>query len=387
MRYAYISIMFSLLCLSSSQIFAQTSSNISDAKSAMQEEDFLGALALYQACIKQDSLEISCLQGGGIAAYKAGNFRVAKELLLKLEQVDTSNTTAHRQLASIYELEENIPKAIKYCNKIIAGDSTNSTYLRKLGQLYLKSEFRTESFKYFSHAYRINPDDYYTIKGLIEIFMGNKQYEEADSILTIALEKDTNNIQLILLSARSKYIQKDHSTTVEYMEKIRGKLDLNSYYNTMLGFSYLQIDSLDKAIHHLSKSLIEKGDKEHASYYLANAYEKKGDMENALKYYQDAIKAGTSNDLGLYHRNMAKIYNDDDKMKKAIYHYEKTYEYRKDPLMLFFLARCSDRYYKDKSIAVRYYKKYEKSNHNNQEYKEYANQRRIYLMEQIHLSK
>ena len=352
-----------------------------------QAEDFSLALSQAKDCINQDSSNYTCYEIAGLAAFKLGNFLECKNAFLKAEELEPENKVILKQLASVYEQEENVPKAVKYYNRLLKQDSLNAVYLRKLGQLYMKSDIKVDAFKYFSKAYEINSNDFYTIKGLVELLTINEQFEQADSILTEALRIDSTNIQYTLLAARNNYIQKDYEATIEKMESLRGRLDLSNYYNKLTGFSYLQVDSLDKAIFHLSKSLVDEPRPEHACYYLGIAYEKKEEMELALAFYNKALTAGISKDIDLYHRNLARIYKENNQLKEAVHHYTEATKYNDDPLLLFLLAQACDEYYADKNIAIRYYKKYEHSDHDNKSYKKYAQERRVYLKEVVHLSK
>ncbi len=353
---------------------------------AYQSEDYPLALRLAKECIELDSNNYQCYEKAGLAAFRLGNFLECKNALLKAEEIQPENKLVLKQLASVYEQEENVPKAIKYYNQLLKQDSLNAVYTRKLGQLFMKADMMHDAFPYFAKAYSLNANDFYTIKGMVEILTTNKQYELADSILTEALIVDSTNIQFTLLSARSAYIQKKYNKTIEQIESLRGRLDLNNYYNKMTGFSYLQVDSLDRAIFHLSKSLVDEPRPEHASYYLGIAYEKKGEPELALEYYEKALMAGISKDTDLYHRQLAKLHKEKNQLKKAIHHYTEATKYDDDPLLWFLLAQVCDDYYKDKNIAIRYYKKFSDSDHENKSYKKYARERSMYLKEQVHLS-
>jgi len=154
-----------------------------------------------------------------------------------------------------------------------------------------------------------------------------------------------------------------------------------------LGYSFLQIDSLDQAILFLERSLVDEKNPENALYYLATAYEKKEDMKMAVYYFERTIEAGVSKNQAIYHKNLGRLFDEENQLKKAIKQYEAAYRYSEDPLMLFYLARASDVYYKDKRIAMRYYDRYSKSDSKNAEYIKYAIDRRKYLKEQNHLSK
>ena len=276
-----------ILLFSSMQIHLHGQTSLD---SLYQAEQYMQALTLAKSCIEADSTDFNCYEKAGLSAFKLGNFLETKKALLKAEELQPDNMQVLKILANVYELEENVPKAIKYYNRMLKKDSTNSIFYRKLGQLFQKADMLHDAFPYYAQAYQLNSNDFFTIKGLVDLLTTNKQYEQADSILTEALLVDSTNIQFKLMSARSSYIQKEYQATVDQIESLRGKLDLNNYYNKMVGFSYLQIDSLDKAIWHLSKSLVDENKPEHASYYLGIAYEKQGDEDLALEYMTKHFK-------------------------------------------------------------------------------------------------
>jgi len=358
-----------------------------EASEAFEAEDFSLALQLAKECIEMDSSMFPCYEIAGLASLRLGNFLECKNAFLKAEELQPENKQVLKKLASVYEQEENVPKAVKYYNRLLKQDSLNAIYLRKLGQLYMKADMKHDAFPYYAKAYKLNSNDFYTITGFVELLNSTKDYDLADSILTEALVIDSTNIKYTLLSARNSYIQKDYIKTIEKIESLQGRLDLNNYYNKMTGFSYIQIDSLDKAIFHLSKSLVRETKPEHACYYLGIAYEKKEEIELALEFYEKALVAGISKDTDLYHRNLARIYKEQNQLKKSIHHYTEAMKYDDDPLIIFLLAQVCDEYYKDKNIAIRYYQKFENSSYESKSYKKYAQERRIYLKEFMHLSK
>ena len=176
-----------------------------------------------------------------------------------------------------------------------------------------------------------------------------------------------------------------YDSTAVVMHSLIGKIDFTNYYNRIMGNSLLQIDSTDKAIWYLEKSLVDESNPEFAHYYLANAYEIKKDFETSIFHYEEAILAGTSNGLHTYHRNLARILKESNQLKEAIENYKWAIKYRSDPLLLLYLAQASDDYYKDKSIAINFYRQYMRSSDENAEYKKYAKDRVQYLKEMQHL--
>lgn len=350
-------------------------------------QDYNGALKAYEQCVIAAPESTICYERAGAAAKQLGETPKAKRLFIQLETLEKENTIALIQLASLYDQEENIPKAIKYYNKLVEIYPENGVYFRKLGQLYSEAKLKKEAFENFAVANKLNPRDLLALRGLVEFHISEKQYISGDSLLSEGLRMDSLNIRLNILMANSKFRQKEYEATALYMDKIRGKYVLKPYHQKMLGYAYIQIDSFDKAIYHLNQALVNDGTKEYAHYNLAVAYEAKEDNETAKYHFEEAVKAGISENIDMYHRNLARLHNEEDNLKAAIPHYQDAYKYSKDPMVLFFLARASDKYYKDKNIAIRYYKKFVDSGYDHPEYIDYSKERKRYLKEQIHLRK
>ena len=359
----------------------------SDMKDAFANQDYVQAVNLSKSCYESDSNNIECLRILAIAANKSGDQATAKTYLHILEKKDSANTDVYVQLASIYDQQQQLPKAIKYYTILNKMLPDNPIYYRKNANLYKGYGDRLESFRLFGKANKLNPRDVLTLKGLAELAIGNEQMLMADSLITVALELDSMDIRMNYLLARSKYKQKQYYEVTEVFDRIRGQVDLSSYYNKMLGYSYLQIDSIDLAISKFQLSLVDENNPEKLHYYLATAYEKKGNMDGAMEHYEKAVKSSISPDLDLYHRNVGRLSLKQNKHKKAFEAYKDAYKYGEDPVLLYYLAAAADNYYKDKSIAIGYYKKYIKSNHNHTEYKDYAEKRVRYLKEIAHQKK
>ncbi len=366
---------------------AQMDNSIIEARKSYDLGDYNEAYIRYKSLIEKDSTTMDYYEKMGLSAVKIGRLLDAKNSFIHITKVDSTHKIAISQLASLYEQEGNTPKAVKYYTQLVKLFPENAVYYRKLAQNYASSGALIDAFRYYSEAYKLNREDLYTIKGISEIFLHNEQYQDADTILTKGLVLDSTNINFHYLISRSKYKQKDYDSTIYYLKQIEGKVDLSPYYNKLYGYSLIQIDSFDQSIYYLNKALRENGSKEYAHYYLATAYENLENLELAEYHYKEALSEGISNNVSNYHRSLAKLKNEENDLKAAIPHYQDAYKYSKDPVLLFYLARASDAYYKDKSIAINYYKKYSKSKHNDDEYKKYAISRARTLSEYMHQSK
>lgn len=382
MKYA-----FSLLLLCSMSLFAQSKSELAAVHAEYAQQNYQQALDGYQAYLSKDSSSIISLERGGLSAYKLGDLVKARELLIALEARDSSHIVGLKTLAAIYEQQKNTPKAIKYYTRLTGLSPMDGYLQRKLGQQYRNAGLNRLAFEHFNKASELNPRDMLAIDGLAELTMLEKKYPAADSILWKGLAMDSMHIDFNLLLATSKFRQKAYDSTAYYMMRIRGKIDFRPHQSRMLGYAFIQLDSLDLAIDYLSRAIMDEGTKEYAHYNLGVAYEKKLNTEFAIHHFNEALKAGISDNVDLYHRNLARLYNRSENLKAAIPHYKDAYKYGEDPIVLFYLGRASDAYYADKDIAIRYYKKFVNSGYDHEEYKTYAKDRARQLIELKHQQK
>ena len=367
--------------------YAQTNAELAtSAEQAFSSGDYMKAVENSEACINKDSTNAECMIVLANAAVKLGDFALAKKSFHALEELDSTYLGSYIHLASIYEQQQRIPRATKYYNILNKMVPDNPVYFRKNAKLYGSIGDKQEAFRLYAKANKLNPKDALTLKGLAEICLANNQVQMADSLIRKGIDVDRENISLYYLLSRSKYKQKQYDSVTVILESIQGMVDLNSYYNKLLGYSYLQIDSVDLAIHKLQLALVDEEESEKLHYYLASAFEKKENEEGAMYHFAKAVEFGKSPDLDLYHRNLARLANNAKDYKTALAHYKDAYKYGKDPVVLYYLATISDIYYKDKSIAMNYYKKYMKSGHAHEAYQEYASSRLQYLKEQKHQS-
>ncbi len=380
--------LITLSCLIVAQVLnSQEASRHVTADSLFAKADYVSAFDEYNKLVLSGDTSLHTLSRAGLSAHKMGRLNYAKDYFIQIDTLYEAPKSILSTLAGIYEQENNTPKAIKYYTKIVNQFPDDPIYYRKLGRQYYGAKLYRYAKTFYNEALNLNPFDQYALKGLAEIYIVEDKHLEADSLLWKGLTQDSTNHHYALLIANSKYRQKAYDSTTYYMEKVIGRVDFRAHESKILGYAYLQIDSLDQAVFYLTRALDDSSTKEYAHYHLAIAYEKLEEAENAIYHFQKALEEGISSNIDIYHRNLGRIYSKNANNKDAIPHYQDAYKYGDDPLVLFYLGRASDQYYKDKNIAVRYYQKYMNSADTNDSYKSYAKGRVRLLKEQLHFGK
>ncbi len=352
------------------------------ARSFVQKDNYASALEALKECPSNDCnfLKADLYQ-------RTGQNKHAKPLLDSLLLDSTYKLAAHRILAKIFEAELNPPKAIKHYTALVNNDSSNALYHRKLGLLYLKSGYTLEAEKYYNEAHRLNPKDIVTLNALAELYFATSRIELADSLSNKSLDLDPENIKVQLINSKIAYKLKDYPKVAQQLRWVKGRIDLDEYFNKIYGFSLVKVDSFDRAIHTLHQILLNNPNAESVHYYLGIAYENLDEMEDAKFHFGRALETGISKQTALYHNKLATLAEEEKDWPLAIKHYKKSLDYKTDPENYFMLALATDNYYKDKSTCVRYYTKYLNTDHQNKEWKKYALERKNYLKEIAFLKK
>lgn len=355
--------------------------------SLLNQQNYMLAAIIYTSCYLSDTIDKKPMVSLANCYMQLGDYTLAKKYYHQLEVDSLYKIESISKLAIIYESQQNLPKAIKYYRAISMVYPENPIYLRKLGNLYLQGRETKQALESYQKAYQINPRDLLTIQGLTEFYLNGDDLGKADSLANNGIKIDSNNVGLLLLKSRIRYRARDYSTTAEILHKLTYQTELNNFYNKLLGYSFIQIDSIDKAIYHLQKSLLDENDPEYALFYLALAHEKKKEFSKAEWFFQEAAKAGISDNMSQYHRGLARIYTHQQAHSKVIDHYQKSLEYQADPEVYFFMGNAAEQMSKRKNKAIQYYQQYLKSGHKNDEWRRISTARIKVLKENEFMNK
>lgn len=317
--------------------------------------------------------------------YNNGEFLAAKNLGELILKEDSLNYEVIDVLSKIYDNEQHLPKAIKYSLQKFKIDSSALT-ARKIGGLFRDAGNISSALPYFNYAFYKNEKDILAIKGLVECYFTLEDMENAKKYLDHGLLLDDKNLSIQLWNARLSYKLKDFANVVRSLKSVQKERDLDNYYLRLIGYSFIQIDSADQAIIYLNRSLKSNNGIEHAYNYLALAYESKKEPQTAIHYYEEAIKAGLSEKLGMYYRRIASNLIMQEKYKEAIKGFNKSLEFEDNETVHFSIAQCMDKSKYDKKQVIKKYEFYLKQVGNKQsEFSKFAESRVRELKEYLHM--
>jgi tetratricopeptide (TPR) repeat protein len=387
MKHTIHTLLFFLLVLPAAK--AQDSNRLEQAiqegRALTYSYRFDEALLLYNEVYNEHPQNLRLLLQMGYCHQQMGRYPDAKLFYGEALKVDSLNTKALSAVGSIYEQERNFRQAKQYFNQLTSIDSTNAYYYKRLGKLSLQTNQALPALAYYLKAHELNGADIAVITRLSDLYLAMGQLDGAEQMIRKGLSLDGKNIQLLQAQARLHHKRKAHEEVVETVERTMALGDTSNYYQMLLGVAYLQVDSTDRAIHHLEQIVARKKDTEHTHHYLGLAYRNKKDYPQSRLHLEKAIEKGLSPKLGDYYRELGGLHDQQGDWKAAITQYEKALDYGAGIDVRFQLARAADQYYRDKSIAQRHYQRY--LDRGGEQYAAYARQRLEQIREIIHFQK
>lgn len=327
---------------------------IKKADQFIQEFQFDKALRVLND--PKDSANISVISRKGHCYFRLGNFGQAILQYEKILAIDSTQTNALFQLAQLYSRNTQFEEAEQCFVKLIAIDSTNSFYRKQYGVLATQTSSLVNATLQFKEAIKYNPRDVEAYILLSNTLLEMEFYGALDTILTEAITR-IKSPQLKLLLAKTYLGQERYREVIETTQSIM-KGDTIPTYARLLGISYFELQEYDKAIPCMDFLIRHGMGVEWVYYYMGVSLREVNQIDSSIAYLNKAVDKGISENIHNYYSQLASTYEAKKDFKNAIKYYKAAYETSKADILLYHLARNYDEYYKDKTQAIQYYKRY-----------------------------
>ena len=353
-----------------------------EASSLMENFQFDPALERLTSCYRYDSENQDYLLKIAYCHQQMGRYRDAKLYYGEVLKVDSNQLRAINALASIATRQANHRQAQIYFQQLISIDSTNGYYFKQAAYNAVRRGAILDAAHLFLEALNRNPEDMESIDQLADIYIALDDLKSAQQIVDNGLNLDQKNLKLLYNRARIYQKQQNHEGVVETLRSTLEQGDTTDYYQMMIGVAFLRLDSLDQGIFHLEQVVNREKADDKTYHYLGLGYFRKDSIGRSKSYFELAIAAGTAPRMYAYQGDLGLLYDKKKQLRKAIEHYKKSVEARPVPEYIFHLAHASDRYYKDKRIALERYQEYFRTE--DKKYRNFTAQRIEQLKEHLH---
>lgn len=345
---------------------------IAQADSLMTNFQFEKALNILQ---RADSVDKDILLRLGQCNFRLGASGGAIDPFERVLHLDSANITALNHLGQLYARDGDFTKALSCFVKLIQLDSANAYYFKQAGAMATRLNAISRAQQWYTQALRLNARDTESSVALANTLMVMEQYESVDSIVQAAMILEPTFKPLILLNARSAFEQRQYRTVVTTLNRLLESTDTTASTARLLGISYFHLGEYEKLISCMQFLVTNKYDFEWVYYYMGVAFRELGDAKGSVSWLKLAVEKSISENTSVYYAQLGQSYEGAGDHPAAIKAYRAAYEFSKDGILLYHLARNYDVYYKDKSTAVAYYQRYLESDDTIRLAREYAKKR------------
>jgi tetratricopeptide (TPR) repeat protein len=367
-----------LICLNGI-VSAQQSSKSDDALllEYYQNQHFAEAADYLKKTYPEPVSDIKILSSLAYASSMAGRLPEANDYYQRVYATDTTNTAVLFNLGSINARRGDNRQALSFYKRVLLKDSTNFNVYKQMATLSQNMGSTTDAIMYYQKANKINPTEPDVAYDLTSFYINMKLYQKADTIVTIAIQADTADMLLLTGKAQIDYQLKKFPDCVTLCNKLIQSGGQTSEVISMLGNSYYNLKKYNDCINALKQLEQTKTASEISYYVMAMSYKALHNQAMAVTYFDKAIKEALSVNVNSYYSEMADSYDQMHQLKNAANAYQKSLLYGVMPLTYYSLANLYDTELKNKQLALRYYKKYTKSDpqKDQQSYLVYAKRR------------
>src|ERR1041385_1760003 len=284
-----------LICFYNS-LFAQQTDKSGDALllEYYQNQRFANALDYLKKTNPEPVTDAKVLSSLAYTSQMAGKLADAEGYYLRIYQRDSTSISLLYNLGNLNLRRGNNGKALVYFKKILQKDSTNFIVYKQLATIsYNIGDLKADS-SYLQKANKINPTDPDVAADLATIFINQKSYPRADTIVSQALEADTANLLLLHQKAVINYKLERFPQTIDIRQQlIMGGASAGDVIN-MLGVSYFMVKRYNECISSFEILENNKTASETSYYYTAMSYKALLEQEKAIVYLNKSIKAAIS---------------------------------------------------------------------------------------------
>ncbi len=316
------------------------------------------AIDLYtKALYKKESLKVK--QELGKSYLGQGNSDQAIKIYEDVLKKDSLNLLLKFDLAKLYTKEYRKNDAIPLLESLIKADSLNPGYYYELGKIYKNkgaSGF-IKSGNYFLDTYRRDTTHLKSIYELSKFYKQLKFNDSTSMFIDKGLRLNPKSINFNQLKAKESYNKKEFDTTLVYLKKLEELNFKTMFTYKLFGLTYMKMEDYTNAEKYLEKAIRKKWNDASVHYNMGLLKKLQGDLKGAeLSFLISIMNLKPDVDKQYYELGLVYLQND---LNKATSSFKKSYENNpKNHYSLFQLALVSEDYYKDKKIALKYFKMY-----------------------------
>lgn len=343
-----------------------------------ETQQFSDASAYLSQFYTDSSTDVQLINSIAYSYRMAGDYQQAATYYNKLYALDTLNAAVLTNLAFINNQRGMYKSSMDLYKKLLAIDSTNIGAYTALANLYRREKDIISAFNYLQKANILQPTNSNIAYEFVQLCLELNEVDKADRVLTIALEGDPENANLLYSKAKVSDEQKKYKEVVELSKKLIALGEHSQPIWSLMARAYFHLDDFKSAMQtYADATLIYESWGEMDYYYMAMSCKALKRFDEGLIFMEKTLKEAISPNTGFYFAKKADLLVDLNKPSAAAADYIRSFQYEESTINYFSLAVLYDFNLQNKANALRYYTLYLNKKPSTQEktYIEYAQER------------
>ena len=349
-------IIFGLLCIHL-EVNSQPAYDRSHLTDLFQNDDYESAIGFLRS--------VPGLGGNpqyeadlGYALFMNGNYSDARSAFGVVARSQPSNIRAQLYLARISE-ELDLPDSALYhylhLTRLAPG---NYRHWQKATQLYYDMGMYDSAMICADQGLRNNPASGTLAVQYANVLIRLKRPASADSLISLFLQRDSSDKDVIAKKVDLVYRLPDYRQVIHWGEKLwKDSADLTMPYIN-LGYSYLNIDSFNKAIILCDWMISKNKAYPQVLYCAALAHARRKEFEKSNEYLDKCIALSILKESTMYLNAKSDNYEEMKQYRVAANYHDTSYYIFHSPPDLYYAGRIYDKYLNNPVKAAFYYRQF-----------------------------
>lgn len=348
-----------LLVVSVFKVQAQDSPDNQKIVLLYEDQRFSEAANYLESFYQDSSTNIKLTNSIAYSYRMARNYQKAFFYYGKIHELDPSNLNALASLALINNQKGLYNASMSLYEQILEIDSTYVDAYTALASIYKRSQDILSAFNYLLKANQLQPNNSVVAKDFVDLCLLLKMTDKADSVLTIALQYDPNNANLVYSKAKVSELQKKHSEVIDLSQQLIELGEDTQAVWSLLAKAHFNLGNFQTAIDTYATAMLKYeawGEVDY--YYMAMTCKALKRFEESFEFIEKALVEAISPNTGFYFAQKAGILKDLNKPSAAAATYIRSFQYHDEPIDYFNLAVLYDHDLQIKASALKYYRLY-----------------------------
>ena len=352
--------------------------------------NFQKASGVLERALILDPLNLKIMTTLGSDYYSAGRISDADSVLSKAHSVDSTNLNILLSLGQVFKKEQAWNRAKDIYKTLIQSDTSNSFYYEQLAYCNASLKDTDEAVINFQIAHRLNPLNQNTVLELSQLYFLQQKLISALRIIDDGLKVYPSSPVLLTKKGDINLKMKNYNEAISAYKQSICLGDSSEINFRNMGVGYYWTGEYDSSV--ISLNIANKiMDKDPTAYfYLGTSYKSLKQYEEAIENLSKAVKLQRNDFMAETLIQIAATYYEQKDYSAALKFYQDALRENPDKSeIIFYLAAVYDHYYKDKTVAINYYRKFLASSADKADSTllKYAGSRISVLIEENHFKK